>query len=296
MASDGEHEPRDRDDLVATVVIPTRDRPAALAAALAAISTQTIASALEVVVVDDGSQDEERIDELLRSQPRARLIRIGGFGPFGGPKRRCGARTSRAAALHRRRLPAGAGLGRAAHGSAPGGCGRRRRRHGQRCSGESCRRSLSAGRQLAGRPPGLRFATRLLRSVQQSGLSRRRAPARFRSRPASIAPGARIETGARDSSARASGSSTSRRRSFATFRASASRRSGGSRSGTAAGPIGFDFSAGKAHRWSGRASTCELLRAGARRGARVGLLVAVAQLATAVGFGLEAGARARRRG
>ena len=97
MASDGEREPLDRDDLVATVVIPTRDRPAALAAALAAISAQTIASALEVVVVDDGSQDEERIDEILRSQPRARLIRIDASGP--SVARNVGAERARAELL-----------------------------------------------------------------------------------------------------------------------------------------------------------------------------------------------------
>jgi glycosyltransferase involved in cell wall biosynthesis len=64
-----------------TVVIPTRDRPSALSACLEAISRQTIAEALEVVVVADGSRDEAQIAQIVMRHTRARLVRLPASGP-----------------------------------------------------------------------------------------------------------------------------------------------------------------------------------------------------------------------
>ena len=83
MASSSEPAPArgDPDESVATVVIPTRDRPTALDSCLEAISRQTVAATLDVVVVDDGSRDEARVAEIARSHRRVRLVRIAASGP-----------------------------------------------------------------------------------------------------------------------------------------------------------------------------------------------------------------------
>lgn len=63
----------------AAVVIPTRDRPAALRRCLAAVRGQTGVE-LEVVVVDDGSRSPERVVAVAREFD-ARLVRLEGEGP-----------------------------------------------------------------------------------------------------------------------------------------------------------------------------------------------------------------------
>ena len=62
-----------------TVVVPTRDRPDALAACLEALRGQTLPVA--VVVVDDGSADPERVASVVAATPRTQLLRLGGRGP-----------------------------------------------------------------------------------------------------------------------------------------------------------------------------------------------------------------------
>lgn len=63
-----------------SVVVPTRDRPHALAACLAALAAQT-ASSFEVVVVDDGSLDAGAVAAVVSDAPHARLVRGAGRGP-----------------------------------------------------------------------------------------------------------------------------------------------------------------------------------------------------------------------
>ena len=64
-----------------SVVVATRDRPAALERCLEALARQTIPM-LEVVVVDDGSRDPAAVDAAVaRACPSARVVRAGGRGP-----------------------------------------------------------------------------------------------------------------------------------------------------------------------------------------------------------------------
>jgi glycosyltransferase involved in cell wall biosynthesis len=64
-----------------SVVVPTRDRPAALEQCLVALARQT-APELEIVVVDDGSADAAAVRAAVeRAAPGARLIRGAGEGP-----------------------------------------------------------------------------------------------------------------------------------------------------------------------------------------------------------------------
>jgi glycosyltransferase involved in cell wall biosynthesis len=65
-----------------SVVVPTRDRPAALDACLAALDAQTVSGRLEVVVVDDGSRDPDAVGRVVARHPVARLIR---HEPAAGP-------------------------------------------------------------------------------------------------------------------------------------------------------------------------------------------------------------------
>jgi GT2 family glycosyltransferase len=62
-----------------SVVVPTRDRPEALTACLAALALQE--PPVDVVVVDDGSADEAAVAAVVRAAPRTRLVRLGGRGP-----------------------------------------------------------------------------------------------------------------------------------------------------------------------------------------------------------------------
>lgn len=65
----------------ATVVVPTRDRPAALACCLAALAEQR-GIELEIVVVDDASSDGAAVAGVVaRSAPAARVVRGQGSGP-----------------------------------------------------------------------------------------------------------------------------------------------------------------------------------------------------------------------
>jgi glycosyltransferase involved in cell wall biosynthesis len=63
-----------------SVVVPTRDRPRQLADCLAALEAQT-AGDYEVVVVDDGSVDADAVASVVGAAPHARLVRGEGRGP-----------------------------------------------------------------------------------------------------------------------------------------------------------------------------------------------------------------------
>jgi GT2 family glycosyltransferase len=65
----------------ASIVIPTRDRPASLARCLAALEKQSCADALEILVVDDGSADANAVGRAVETSPRARMLRNAGRGP-----------------------------------------------------------------------------------------------------------------------------------------------------------------------------------------------------------------------
>jgi glycosyltransferase involved in cell wall biosynthesis len=75
-----------------SVVVPTRDRPAALRLCLAALAAQTVLERLEVVVVDDGSGLAVTAD-----YPFAMVVRFDGRGPAAA--RNEGARRARGAIL-----------------------------------------------------------------------------------------------------------------------------------------------------------------------------------------------------
>ncbi|MGQ0483100.1 MAG: glycosyltransferase family 2 protein [Pseudonocardia sp.] len=63
-----------------SVVVPTRDRPDRLAVCLAALRRQTV-PALEIVVVDDASRDAAAVAAVVAAVPGARLVRGQGRGP-----------------------------------------------------------------------------------------------------------------------------------------------------------------------------------------------------------------------
>ena len=62
-----------------TVVVPSRDRPEALAACLAALADQTLPD-VEVVVVDDASRDRAAV-AAVAAEAGVRLVRADGRGP-----------------------------------------------------------------------------------------------------------------------------------------------------------------------------------------------------------------------
>ena len=76
-----------------SVVVPTRDRPDRLAACLAALERQTVPH-LEIVVVDDASRNARVVADIVTSAPRARLITGAGRGPAAA--RNAGIRAARA--------------------------------------------------------------------------------------------------------------------------------------------------------------------------------------------------------
>jgi glycosyltransferase involved in cell wall biosynthesis len=80
-----------------SVVVPTRDRPAALGRCLEALSAQTALERLEVVVVDDRSLDASEIAAAVARHPHVRLVRGGGRGPAAA--RNEGAREARGKVL-----------------------------------------------------------------------------------------------------------------------------------------------------------------------------------------------------
>lgn len=59
----------------AAVIVPTHNRPGSLARCLDALSRQKGAGDLEVIVVDDGTADADAIAEIVSRSPQARLIR-----------------------------------------------------------------------------------------------------------------------------------------------------------------------------------------------------------------------------
>lgn len=79
------------------MVVPTRDRPSALEACLAALAAQTIVDRLEVVVVDDGSVAMDEVGAVVARHPTARLVRQAGAGPAAA--RNAGAREARGKTL-----------------------------------------------------------------------------------------------------------------------------------------------------------------------------------------------------
>jgi GT2 family glycosyltransferase len=64
-----------------SVVVPTRDRPGALSGCLDALSAQTAAHRLEVIVVDDGSLEPLAVAAAVARHPNARLLHGTGNGP-----------------------------------------------------------------------------------------------------------------------------------------------------------------------------------------------------------------------
>jgi glycosyltransferase involved in cell wall biosynthesis len=64
-----------------SIVVPTRNRVAALGRCLDAVATQKGLDSFEVLVVDDGGGDADRVRELVATRPVARLVRIDGAGP-----------------------------------------------------------------------------------------------------------------------------------------------------------------------------------------------------------------------
>ena len=67
--------------LAISIVVPTRNRPAALERCLLALTAQRDVGHLEIIVVDDGSMDADGVSAVVASQPLARLVRAGGDGP-----------------------------------------------------------------------------------------------------------------------------------------------------------------------------------------------------------------------
>ncbi|MHA6784097.1 glycosyltransferase family 2 protein [Pseudonocardia saturnea] len=76
-----------------SVVVPTRDRPDRLAVCLAALERQDHPR-LEIVVVDDASRDADAVAAAVARAPRARLVRGEGRGPAAA--RNLGVRSARA--------------------------------------------------------------------------------------------------------------------------------------------------------------------------------------------------------
>lgn len=75
-----------------SIVVPTRDRPRQLEECLAALDRQSAATRLEIVVVDDGSAASAEIETVVARHPRARLVRLDGRGPAAA--RNAGARAA----------------------------------------------------------------------------------------------------------------------------------------------------------------------------------------------------------
>jgi glycosyltransferase involved in cell wall biosynthesis len=76
-----------------SVVVPTRDRPASLSRCLAALAAQTVSDGLEAIVVDDGSTEPAAIVAATRRHGFVRLIRVDQGGPAAA--RNAGARNAR---------------------------------------------------------------------------------------------------------------------------------------------------------------------------------------------------------
>jgi glycosyltransferase involved in cell wall biosynthesis len=64
-----------------TIVVPTRNRPGPLRRCVAALSGHVGLEAIEIVVVDDGSDDLPAVEAALKRAPQARLVRQPRSGP-----------------------------------------------------------------------------------------------------------------------------------------------------------------------------------------------------------------------
>lgn len=64
-----------------SVVLPTRDRPAALKRCLRALSNQTLDGSLEIIVVDDGSNRQDEMAAVASAFPGVKFVRTEGVGP-----------------------------------------------------------------------------------------------------------------------------------------------------------------------------------------------------------------------
>lgn len=80
-----------------SVIVPTRDRPAALGRCLAALGAQSLEDRIEVVVVDDGSRAVDEVARVVAGHPGARLVRRTGTGPAAA--RNAGVRAARGSLL-----------------------------------------------------------------------------------------------------------------------------------------------------------------------------------------------------
>lgn len=67
--------------LAVSIVVPTRNRPADLQRCLAALAGQSELESFEILVVDDGSDDPEAIRDVVAAHTGARLVRQHGTGP-----------------------------------------------------------------------------------------------------------------------------------------------------------------------------------------------------------------------
>jgi GT2 family glycosyltransferase len=79
------------------VVVPTRDRPSALNRCLSALAAQTLLDEAEVLVVDDGSLSANAVSSVVDSHPHASLVRQAAGGPAAA--RNTGGRAARGAIL-----------------------------------------------------------------------------------------------------------------------------------------------------------------------------------------------------
>jgi GT2 family glycosyltransferase len=77
----------------ASVVVPTLERPAALASCLAALDGQVHVDGLEVIVVDAGVRQSDTVERIVGAHKRARLVRSAGSSPAAA--RNAGMRTAR---------------------------------------------------------------------------------------------------------------------------------------------------------------------------------------------------------
>jgi glycosyltransferase involved in cell wall biosynthesis len=66
---------------VASIVVPTRDRPEALSRCLDALDAQTLKPELEIVVVDDGSRLRGAVSAAVDAHDGVRLLRVESRGP-----------------------------------------------------------------------------------------------------------------------------------------------------------------------------------------------------------------------
>jgi glycosyltransferase involved in cell wall biosynthesis len=80
-----------------SVIVPTRSRPDSLADCLEALDEQELAEPFEILVVADGDDQIERVSEVVRRFPRARLLRQPKLGPAAA--RNAGAASARGSVL-----------------------------------------------------------------------------------------------------------------------------------------------------------------------------------------------------